>query len=47
LPKGLSKNNASPGPSGPLGEAKPSYVFFNNARMTQDALRFQAITEET
>ncbi len=28
-------------------KTKTPYVFFNNARMTQDALRFQAITEET
>ncbi|MFN2511617.1 MAG: DUF72 domain-containing protein [Pyrinomonadaceae bacterium] len=28
-------------------KTKMPYVFFNNARMTQDALRFQAITAET
>ena len=30
-----------------LTKNETPYVFFNNARMTQDALRFRAITEET
>ncbi|HUS11473.1 MAG TPA: DUF72 domain-containing protein [Pyrinomonadaceae bacterium] len=27
-------------------KSKPTYVFFNNVRMTQDALKFEAITRE-
>jgi uncharacterized protein YecE (DUF72 family) len=29
-----------------MAKSKTPYVFFNNARMTQDALRFQALVEE-
>jgi len=47
LPKRLAKSDRGPQAGGPLGVAETPYVFFNNARMTEDALRFQAITQET
>ncbi len=47
LPKRLAKSDPGPQAGGPLGVAETPYVFFNNARMTEDALRFQAITQET
>lgn len=40
----LAKNNRSPRRGGP-GKAQTPYVFFNNARMTKDALSFQALMD--
>jgi uncharacterized protein YecE (DUF72 family) len=42
----IAKNNRKPRDGG-LDKAQTPYVFFNNARMTKDALSFQALLEET
>ncbi|MBA3513963.1 MAG: DUF72 domain-containing protein [Pyrinomonadaceae bacterium] len=44
--KSLAKSDRGSQAGSLLGVAKTPYVFFNNACMTQDALRFQAITQE-
>jgi hypothetical protein len=42
----LKKKHRGPRKGSPAGIQKP-YVFFNNARMTNDALGFQALMEKT
>lgn len=43
----LSDSSSSGTVATGLAQAERPYVFFNNVRMTQDALRFQAILDET
>ncbi|MDX6443891.1 MAG: hypothetical protein QOH71_965 [Blastocatellia bacterium] len=45
FPESLAKHNRGPRSGGPRAIQKP-YVFFNNARMTKDALSLQALIQE-
>jgi len=47
LPAGVAKSELSPRAGSRLAVAEAPYVFFNNARMTPDALRFQTMIQET